>query len=141
MEEWRRLRPVEETSPLLIGLAEKGRSKPKGFRGRVEGALGKERVRRRCLPGGCCMWLDNVTATEREWPPRDQLVNEIQSAFQGLAHWETRRMQHVEEILHVVKKRGDEPPAILLEPKDTKTESVEWFAIHKGSDDRTSGED
>ena len=84
------------------------------------------------------MWLDNVTATEREWPPRDQLVNGNQSACQGRAHWETKKMQRVEETLHVVGKRGDEPPAILLEPKDTKKESVEWFAIHRG---RTSGED
>ena len=132
---------MEETSPRLVGLAERRESKPKGFRDRVEGALDKECVPRQWLQDNCCMWLDSAAATGYEWPPRDRLVNETQSAFQGRARWETKRMRHGAEIPHVGERRGDVPPARWFAPVDTKRESVAWSAIHQDSDDRTSGVD
>ena len=87
------------------------------------------------------MWLDSAKATGCEWPPRDQLVIETQSAFLGLAHWGTMKMRRVVETPHVVRKRGDEPPARQLAPTDTKKESAAWSVARLDSDDRTSGVD
>ena len=132
---------MEETSPRLVGLAERRESKPKGFRGRVEDALDKERVPRQWLQDNYYMWLDSAKATGYEWPPRDQLVNETQSAFLGQARWGTMKMQRVVETPHVVAKRGDEPPARQFAPADTKRGSAAWSAARLDSDGRTSGVD
>jgi hypothetical protein len=132
---------VEETSPRLVGLAERRESKPKGFRGRVEDALDKERVPRQWLQDNYCTWLDSAEATEYEWPPRDQLVSETQNAFRGQARWGTKRMQRVVKTPHVVTKRGDEPPARQFAPAGMKRGSAAWSAVRLDSDDRTSGVD